>query len=307
MYKIGSVARLTGLTTHALRKWEDRYQIVAPQRTTAGDRLYSQDDLTRLALSKALVDHGMALKRVATLDQHALTEAYAAHFGASPLGRLAKPRGDHLRIAILGGALPASLNHRANRLPGVRIAASAADAQDLKQQIADTEIDALLVEVAVVDADTLNFVQRLRSQLSVRLAAVIYAFGNRSRVNALKEQGLTLRRAPMTAEAFRSLIGEFKTVADSSSFVAPPRRISDEVLGRIMATEPQLECLCPTQTSELVLKLAAFEQFSLDCAVETEGVDRDIHHMLYRISAKARSEFEAALVILARHEGISLD
>ena len=48
--KIGAVARLTGLSAHNLRKWEERYGAVSPHRTGSGERLYTRDDVRRLIL-----------------------------------------------------------------------------------------------------------------------------------------------------------------------------------------------------------------------------------------------------------------
>ena len=42
-YRIGAVARMTGISTHALRAWERRYDGVNPERTESGGRLYSDD------------------------------------------------------------------------------------------------------------------------------------------------------------------------------------------------------------------------------------------------------------------------
>ena len=48
-YLIGDIAALTGLTPHALRAWE-RVGLLAPRRSPAGVRQYSQDDLARVRL-----------------------------------------------------------------------------------------------------------------------------------------------------------------------------------------------------------------------------------------------------------------
>lgn len=66
-YRIGTVARLTGLTTHAIRAWERRYDLVTPRRTASGERLYGEADVSRLRLVKALADRGHALPVVARL------------------------------------------------------------------------------------------------------------------------------------------------------------------------------------------------------------------------------------------------
>ncbi len=66
-YRIGAVARLTGVSAHALRAWERRYAVVTPARTPAGERLYGEEDVARLRLVKALSDRGHALPAIACL------------------------------------------------------------------------------------------------------------------------------------------------------------------------------------------------------------------------------------------------
>jgi DNA-binding transcriptional MerR regulator len=66
---IGFVARLTGLTTHVLRAWENRYGVVKPTRSSSGRRLYSQSDIDRLSLIKLATDAGHSISRLAKLGQ----------------------------------------------------------------------------------------------------------------------------------------------------------------------------------------------------------------------------------------------
>jgi DNA-binding transcriptional MerR regulator/methylmalonyl-CoA mutase cobalamin-binding subunit len=66
-YRVGMVARLTGVSPHTLRTWERRYNAVVPSRTEAGGRLYSDDDVQRLRLLRGLVDAGHAIGSIASL------------------------------------------------------------------------------------------------------------------------------------------------------------------------------------------------------------------------------------------------
>ena len=67
-YRIGAVSRLTGIPQDTIRVWERRYNVVRPQRSEGGDRLYSRDDITRLTLIRRLVDAGNAIGTVARLS-----------------------------------------------------------------------------------------------------------------------------------------------------------------------------------------------------------------------------------------------
>lgn len=62
------VSRLTNLTVDTIRAWEKRYAAVKPKRGPARQRLFTADDVARLALLKEAVDGGAAISRVASLD-----------------------------------------------------------------------------------------------------------------------------------------------------------------------------------------------------------------------------------------------
>ena len=47
-YRIKSVATLTKLSAHTIRKWEERYQLLTPVRSENGYRLYFEDDIQLL-------------------------------------------------------------------------------------------------------------------------------------------------------------------------------------------------------------------------------------------------------------------
>jgi DNA-binding transcriptional MerR regulator len=67
-YRIGAVARLSGLTTHAIRVWERRYGILKPDRSPGGARLYSDADVERLRALKRAVDRGHSIGQIADLE-----------------------------------------------------------------------------------------------------------------------------------------------------------------------------------------------------------------------------------------------
>ena len=76
-YSIGAVAKLTGLTTHTIRKWEDRYEIICPLRSSGGSRRYSDEQVTKLRLLKSLVDAGQNISEIASFSAAALKELCA--------------------------------------------------------------------------------------------------------------------------------------------------------------------------------------------------------------------------------------
>lgn len=63
-HPIGVVQRQTGLSTHVIRKWEERYQAIVPRRDENGRRFYSSDDINRLQLLKQAITTGRTIGQV---------------------------------------------------------------------------------------------------------------------------------------------------------------------------------------------------------------------------------------------------
>lgn len=68
-YPINYVARMTGLTPHAIRKWEARYQLIGPQRTASGHRLYSDAHIDRLRLLRRATEAGHSIGKLSQLSE----------------------------------------------------------------------------------------------------------------------------------------------------------------------------------------------------------------------------------------------
>lgn len=63
--RIGELARRTGVATGLLRAWERRYGLLAPTRTAAGYRLYSDGDVRRIRRMRELLGTGLSAAEAA--------------------------------------------------------------------------------------------------------------------------------------------------------------------------------------------------------------------------------------------------
>jgi len=61
-YSIRQVSERTGLSTNLIRKWEERYDLIEPERLDNGFRVYSEEDVKLIKKAKELVDHGYSVK-----------------------------------------------------------------------------------------------------------------------------------------------------------------------------------------------------------------------------------------------------
>jgi len=76
-HAIKAVVRRTGLTAHVIRIWEKRYQAVQPERTGTNRRLYSEEQIERLSLLRAITRAGNNIGPVARLPTEKLRKLAA--------------------------------------------------------------------------------------------------------------------------------------------------------------------------------------------------------------------------------------
>jgi methanogenic corrinoid protein MtbC1 len=84
-YRIRTVSQMTGLSPALIRAWEARYRLVVPERTPAGYRLYSDEDVALLVGAQRLVQRGIAPMEVAQLPRAHLREASGAAVHEPPV------------------------------------------------------------------------------------------------------------------------------------------------------------------------------------------------------------------------------
>ena len=71
-YSIKDLERLTGIKAHTLRIWEQRYEILHPERTGTNIRFYSNADLRRILNISLLNNNGYKISNIAKLSEPAI-------------------------------------------------------------------------------------------------------------------------------------------------------------------------------------------------------------------------------------------
>ena len=74
-YRIKTVASMTGLSTHLIRKWEERYNLVHPQRGPNGYRTFTEDDVQFLLYLKSQLTNGETIGQLAESGETHLRQA----------------------------------------------------------------------------------------------------------------------------------------------------------------------------------------------------------------------------------------
>ncbi|MGB5471953.1 MAG: MerR family transcriptional regulator [Gammaproteobacteria bacterium] len=80
---IRTVANLTGVNPVTLRAWERRYNLVTPQRTPKGHRLYTEEDVELIRQVLDLLDQGIAISQVKPLLERATDADKAASLAST--------------------------------------------------------------------------------------------------------------------------------------------------------------------------------------------------------------------------------
>ncbi|MCU0345749.1 MAG: MerR family transcriptional regulator [Saprospiraceae bacterium] len=74
IYSISDLEKLSGIKSHTIRMWEQRYGLLRPKRTGTNIRFYEDDDLQRLLNVALLNRHGFRISKIAEMSKEDITE-----------------------------------------------------------------------------------------------------------------------------------------------------------------------------------------------------------------------------------------
>ena len=311
-YRSGTAARLSGIPVETLRVWERRYQLVGPRLNPRGHRLYSAEDVSRLALIKQLVDLGSPIGSIASLPLTSLREMRDAA-GAASRGLPAELDGAmrSVRVALVGEALTEQWADDGNSM---EIVAKCAEVGRAAELLGGVSADVLAIDLPTLQTDSVALVDALARLVGARRVVVAYRFGSAAAVRAIRARGHVLARLPLEVAELERLCGDASALDVGPGHsrsptlpleVIPSRRFDDQSLARLAHASTTMLCECPHHVVELVSSLGTFERYSAECENRSPA-DAALHRYLQRVAGSARALFEEALVRLARAEGLAL-
>lgn len=312
-YRIGAVARLTGISVDRLRAWERRYGVVETRRTEALGRIYNRSDVERLTMIKQLVDLGNSISSVANLTDEQLQERLQQDSRSSHRSDPFTTR--PVRIAAYGETIAAMLRASLDRLPGLQLAGAYQHFDDFRRQLMSLAPEVLVLEYAGVYPDTVDELGDLLERSGARHAVMVCGFGRHDVFKALRERGAVILRSPVSLEELELACRYQRDLGEGAPPAAtalssdlgegiPPRRFRDEELVRLASVSRSVECECPEHLITLIGSLTAFEAYSANCKNRNPD-DAALHAYLHRITAHARALVEEALENVAEMEGLT--
>jgi len=306
LYRIATVSTLTGIPVPTIRVWESRHAVVQPQRNAGNVRLYRRADIERLVLVKAAVDAGHAISTLASLTDQQIR----ARFASAPTHTLPASH-TCCRVLVSGAALAAVLEKAWQARSDVQVQ-GVLPALPVGEHESLPSVDAVIVDVAVANNALPAALRRLRAATKAPVVVVVYGFANRQ-VLARLDAGNFIALAAPTDPAQLARICQLGLAIESEPPAAfsqmlmhstTPQRYSDGFLQQLSQMPSKVQCECPNHLADLLMKLTAFERYSLDC--ESNNIkDAAMHAMMYSASGHCRELLEEVLRRLMTHEGIS--
>jgi DNA-binding transcriptional MerR regulator len=307
-----------------LRVWERRYGLTRPVLSPSGQRLYTAEDVRRLALIRQLTDLGHAIGSLAPLDMEQLqrvaatrTRTLAATQKCQQVDALPEPPTRAWRLAVIGAGLGARMQRPAllRRLGRpVQLLGPFDDAAQAAAALRGSDVDAVLFHEPQLHDGWLKAIDAAAPTLAGAPKAVLYGFASEPVCEALASAGTALLREPQPDAVLAQWLHSLCAVADAvlrpaagklSTAPVPPRRWDDAALAEFAGRSSTIACECPRHVAELLVQLSHFEAYSAQCE-HRSAADAELHVHLGRVAAASRARFEAALEHVALHEGLLL-
>ncbi len=283
LYRIGTVAKLTGISVECLRAWERRHGL-APAEREGRTRYYSRTQLKRLEKIKALTEDGHPISSLVELSEEQLD----ARIG------ITRPRVSPHRLPQIGLVGPnlMILEQEAGDSDRAEINQRWVSVDDFVQSrpAERAQLDAVAVQIPSLNADVL---QRVRNAAPDCRLLVIYQFASREALaNATDQHSATALAWPLT---WTDLMHACATPAGDGARAgrAAPRRYTDHELVEIASRARTRGFDAPRHLVSLITDLNAFADYATQCL--TESNDAPMYDRLREDASYARAQLERAL------------
>ena len=281
LYRIGSVASLTGIAVERLRAWERRYGL-SPVHREGRTRYYSGVQLERLRRIKRLIDQGQPISSLARLTDDQLAARLSESLGTAP----ALPR-----VGVIGPNLSV-LAHQRGGESHVELAGQWANMAAFATATRLPKLDAVIAQLPTLATQPID---EIREKLPDTQIVVVYQFAAEKYLRRAAESNVEIFKWPVAWPEIEQACTAASGQPLRAAGVAK-RRFSDAELIAIAAgsTDPSH---CPKHLVELISQLNAFADYTADCggADDATAANAALYQQAQREASQARARLEGAL------------
>jgi hypothetical protein len=257
---------------------------------------------------KQLTERGHAVSSVAKLPIDRLKELL--NFSGSAMPEPKAPPRFRRRVMFLDDALRVRLGRDLLRFEDVEIV----DRNHGHHSATDEkQADVVVFDIVTINEKSLDQVRRSLLDIGGINGLVVYKFATRASIEQLERAGIICLKGLVTASEVHRACRALPNGAAGTTHVMPPpavvsnqpRRFDNAQLARVATLSGTIACECPNHLAELIINLAAFEQYSSECASRNVE-DAQLHAQLNQSAGMARGILEDSLARLIEIEGIQI-
>lgn len=280
LYKIGAVAKRTGISPECLRAWERRYGL-EPAERAGQTRFYSAEQVHRLTSIKGLLDQGHPISQVIRLDADELERRLRP--------QRMRPQRRRGGLGVVGSQLIHA--YRTAEDATLKPSAEWATLADLEaDRTALPQLDCLVVYLPSLDHQHIELIHEIYPSVSI---VVAFRYATAADLEQFRECGYALLRWPANWEAVEKLAAASKSLLPAGI----ERIYSDEELCHIRLVAERNGCECCGDLAELVSGLNDFAAHASRCGGEDHAlIDDDLQ--------TARAQLEVSLQALVEKHGL---
>jgi MerR family transcriptional regulator, light-induced transcriptional regulator len=291
LYRIGTVAKLTGISVECLRAWERRHGIEPAQRD-GRTRFYSHAQLRRLEKIKALVDTGHPISSLVELSDEQLEARTGSARSHASVHRVPQ-------VGLIGPNL-LILEQDGDESDSAEVAQRWVCIDDFgnSRQSERANLDAIAVQIPSLNAESIQRVQKAAPDC--RLLAV-YQFADRDALAAATRQGVTTLAWPLAWDDLMRACAQ-PTHRGARVGKTAPRRYSDHELVDIVTRARRLGLDAPRHLVGMISDLNAFGDYATQRL--TDAADSELYEALREDVSHARAQLERALAQLLERRAV---
>lgn len=288
LYRIGAVAKRTGISPECLRAWERRYGL-EPAERAGKTRFYDAAQIERLTVIKALLDQGHPISQVIHLPAEALIRRLAPGRASASLAPSAMPK-----VALVGAALVRArqdAEHTRRDRARFDVVAEWAGVADLYRDAVPSQLDCVVVYLPSLD---LEQIEKVRQFLQGPHIVVAFKYATAADLAACRDSGHPMLRWPADWDRLEAMVvaGGVREIDGTA------RRFSDEELLHVSQATSRAACDCPRHLAALIGELNDYAVHAARCRSD------DRHDAIGREVEVARAHLERALAGQVEEHGL---